>query len=203
MAESTETGLRWWMRYVIVPLLGGGGVLALIVAAALHSIDSKNSDQPQKPPAAIDPTRSSEPHKSLVPRPEATSPKAVAPKPAAPRAVVPRGAITFCIASPETVDSLAETLSMKGGREKRYTCTGKRIYITKPRRIIFVWDVENPRGTLSIECTGSNGAERFAVTEHGSKFYDVKHDAVCTLDELANGTDWNEISRVQIDWRLR
>jgi hypothetical protein len=31
MAE-TETGFRWWMRYVIVPMIGGGGVIAIIVA---------------------------------------------------------------------------------------------------------------------------------------------------------------------------
>jgi hypothetical protein len=31
MAE-TETGLKWWIRYVIVPVIGGGGAIAIVVA---------------------------------------------------------------------------------------------------------------------------------------------------------------------------
>jgi hypothetical protein len=29
---DTETGLKWWVRYVIVPLIAGGGLVAIIVA---------------------------------------------------------------------------------------------------------------------------------------------------------------------------
>ena len=29
---DTEHGIRWWIRYVIVPLIGGGGFIALMVA---------------------------------------------------------------------------------------------------------------------------------------------------------------------------
>jgi hypothetical protein len=29
---NEEKGYKWWLRYVIVPLIGGGGVIALIVA---------------------------------------------------------------------------------------------------------------------------------------------------------------------------
>jgi hypothetical protein len=32
MRDDTETGLKWWMRYVIVPIIGGGGIIAIIVA---------------------------------------------------------------------------------------------------------------------------------------------------------------------------
>jgi hypothetical protein len=31
MADN-ESGLKWWMRYVIVPIIGGGGVIAVVVA---------------------------------------------------------------------------------------------------------------------------------------------------------------------------
>lgn len=31
MGES-EQGLKWWLRYVIVPLIGGGGLVAIVVA---------------------------------------------------------------------------------------------------------------------------------------------------------------------------
>lgn len=27
-----ESGYKWWIRYVIVPLIGGGGIIAIIVA---------------------------------------------------------------------------------------------------------------------------------------------------------------------------
>ncbi len=30
--SEMEKGVKWWLRYVIVPLVGGGGVIALLVA---------------------------------------------------------------------------------------------------------------------------------------------------------------------------
>jgi hypothetical protein len=33
MTETAgESGLKWWLRYVIVPLLGGGGVVAILIS---------------------------------------------------------------------------------------------------------------------------------------------------------------------------
>jgi hypothetical protein len=32
-----ESGLKWWMRYVIVPLIGGGGLVAIFVSVREHS----------------------------------------------------------------------------------------------------------------------------------------------------------------------
>jgi hypothetical protein len=31
MSEQ-ETGFKWWIRYVIVPMIGGGGIIAIVVA---------------------------------------------------------------------------------------------------------------------------------------------------------------------------
>jgi hypothetical protein len=31
-AMADESGLKWWVRYVIVPIIGGGGVIAIVVA---------------------------------------------------------------------------------------------------------------------------------------------------------------------------
>lgn len=40
MAE-VETGFKWWMRYVIVPVIGGGGLYALIVSFREHPVVEK------------------------------------------------------------------------------------------------------------------------------------------------------------------
>jgi len=32
MNETAETGIKWWIRYVIVPLAGGAGVLGIVIA---------------------------------------------------------------------------------------------------------------------------------------------------------------------------
>lgn len=32
MANESEKGIRWWLRYVVVPLVGSGGIVAVIVA---------------------------------------------------------------------------------------------------------------------------------------------------------------------------
>jgi hypothetical protein len=31
-ADNNETGAKWWLRYVVVPIIGGGGIVAIIVA---------------------------------------------------------------------------------------------------------------------------------------------------------------------------
>jgi len=32
MPEGNENGIRWWLRWVIVPLCSGGGIIALLFA---------------------------------------------------------------------------------------------------------------------------------------------------------------------------
>lgn len=41
---ENETGAKWWFRYVIVPILGGGGVVAIIFSSLTHTTHS--SDDP-------------------------------------------------------------------------------------------------------------------------------------------------------------
>ena len=53
--SELEKGLKWWLRYVIVPMLAGGGVLATLVAFLLRpptqpSI-SKGVERAPAPPA--------------------------------------------------------------------------------------------------------------------------------------------------------
>lgn len=43
-----ETGLKWWIRFVIVPIIGGGGIIALIVAYG---------SRPPRPPVDGSPTK--------------------------------------------------------------------------------------------------------------------------------------------------
>jgi hypothetical protein len=49
MAEE-ESGYKWWIRYVAVPLLTGGGVIAVIVATYFHRPEP--TTQPATPPTA-------------------------------------------------------------------------------------------------------------------------------------------------------
>lgn len=35
--SNSETGYKWWLRYVVVPLIGGGGIIAVIVALISRS----------------------------------------------------------------------------------------------------------------------------------------------------------------------
>lgn len=45
---DTESGLKWWMRYVIVPLIGGSGVVAIIVALISAKKDSEPTNSPKQ-----------------------------------------------------------------------------------------------------------------------------------------------------------
>lgn len=44
MAELEE-GYRWWLRYVIVPLVGGGGVIALIIAVIGNGQETRKAEE--------------------------------------------------------------------------------------------------------------------------------------------------------------
>ena len=44
---NSDTGYKWWIRYVLVPLVGGGGVVALLVAAYINRPTPR---EPIKPP---------------------------------------------------------------------------------------------------------------------------------------------------------
>jgi hypothetical protein len=63
---SDETGLRWWIRYALVPLIGGGGLVAVLVAVINR----------QPPPVARQAVQNS-------------TPPAEKPKPAGPAGVSP------------------------------------------------------------------------------------------------------------------
>jgi len=45
-----ETGWKWWVRYVIVPLIGGGGLVAIIVASMSSDRHPSNPKFDQSPP---------------------------------------------------------------------------------------------------------------------------------------------------------
>lgn len=42
-----ESGLKWWMRYVIVPMIGGGGIIAIVVAV-IATYDKPKPPQPDR-----------------------------------------------------------------------------------------------------------------------------------------------------------
>ena len=50
---SEETGPRWWIRYVIIPLIGGGGLVGLLVT--LHSKSSPPPTDLNRTPASVTP----------------------------------------------------------------------------------------------------------------------------------------------------
>lgn len=55
---DTETGIRWWLRYIVVPLLGGGGVIALIVASIIQRNNPRSNRVSQNPSAQTEVTTS-------------------------------------------------------------------------------------------------------------------------------------------------
>jgi hypothetical protein len=48
MAEM-ETGIKYWLRYIIVPLIGGGGIIAIIVALIPTGDDLKKHSSSKEP----------------------------------------------------------------------------------------------------------------------------------------------------------
>ena len=39
---ADETGLKWWIRYVVVPLVGGGGIIGIILSQMGHLPNSSS-----------------------------------------------------------------------------------------------------------------------------------------------------------------
>lgn len=40
MADEKETGWKWWLRYIVVPLIGSGGVIAIVVAIIMRPVNN-------------------------------------------------------------------------------------------------------------------------------------------------------------------
>jgi hypothetical protein len=59
---DVETGLRWWLRYIVVPLVGGGGILTY-----LFTQHSERQEQDRSAPAPL--TASIETAASVTPAP--------------------------------------------------------------------------------------------------------------------------------------
>jgi hypothetical protein len=57
--EGTERGLKWWLRYVVVPLVGGGGVIAIFVAL-LERRPAHSPDAQARAAPTVDCTRASQ-----------------------------------------------------------------------------------------------------------------------------------------------
>src|SRR5205085_2080970 len=55
-SDPKETGIKWWLRYVVVPLIGGGGVIAIIVALIPQQL--KTNDTSATPVIVAKPTQS-------------------------------------------------------------------------------------------------------------------------------------------------
>jgi hypothetical protein len=53
---ETESGYKWWIRYVLIPLIGGGGLVALVVALISKTGTQglqQGEQEPPKPPAVV------------------------------------------------------------------------------------------------------------------------------------------------------
>jgi hypothetical protein len=58
MSEAVETGIRWWLRYVVVPIIGGGGIVAIVVALIQKPREPAHPAQETSVSAASVPTSS-------------------------------------------------------------------------------------------------------------------------------------------------
>lgn len=47
MPESDDNGLKWWVRYVIVPLIGGGGLVSFFLATRDHQPSPATAPAPE------------------------------------------------------------------------------------------------------------------------------------------------------------
>lgn len=69
MSEAPESGIKWWMRYVVVPLIGGGGLIAILVANMEHPRRASESTQTvqsaTKPPAITNNQQPINPHRVI------------------------------------------------------------------------------------------------------------------------------------------
>jgi hypothetical protein len=70
--DEKEAGLRWWLRYIVVPLIGGGGAIAIVVAvldykartndpAATHPAATTSQSKPDTPSKSTDTSIQSSP----------------------------------------------------------------------------------------------------------------------------------------------
>jgi hypothetical protein len=85
MPDENESGFKWWARYVIVPLVGGGGIITLVIALMNRpSVTPTTSSPGNNPNPTSTANLENRPKKPAVPGATETSPSAapVVPTPA-------------------------------------------------------------------------------------------------------------------------
>ncbi len=84
MAEH-ESGWRWWLRYIVMPLVGSGGVIAIVVALVSRPMVRVRTETKPNPPAV-----SGDLPSKLTPPGSHTSPPLAASSPQSPLKPAPR-----------------------------------------------------------------------------------------------------------------
>jgi len=143
MADE-EKGLKWWLRYVIVPLIGGGGIIAIVV-----SVLGRKAQIPTTPVPVYQ--QQSEKLTTASPTSAASNDK---PKQDASTANAPDDAesVDFYYMLPG-IDS-----HFKGG------------LLDLGQHITLVWTISNPKGQLYLITRNAEGqTSREAIEPDGSK----------------------------------
>ena len=203
MAEASETGIKWWMRYVIVPIIGGGGIVAILIAI----IDRPRAPVMSQPTAITKPAPDnvpiSAPSKPDSPKPvEDGSSKQVASVKKRTRPSENPAILVVWEANWHYVPS-----SNIGGRPTSTFKLGDQSLGTHPTTDIHyayvVWNVENPQNKLSLICTEGIGAldesdARIVVPPTGKHLVWTKLYNVCSIEEMTKNSTWKELARVRI-----
>jgi len=203
MGEATETGIRWWMRYVIVPVIGGGGIIAIVVAFIGRPQNVTQNPAPQM--QAVTPQ---------APINEATKPKNVdedlgksteLPKKARldPKPELAKLSVYKALYDGTTMPLNDEDLSKKYSMSNESLGTRPTLDFTLSGSYL-VWSVENPRNGLRITC--SDGllddnyirTKRLSVPPTGSRLVFTDRFNSCALEEKTGTDIWKELARVII-----
>src|SRR5580704_9577056 len=160
--EKQETRLQWWMRYVVVPLVGGGGAIALVAAYI--------GRPPVSPAPAQQPTVNTSPQVSVkpdVPQQEVTRTnenKSSSSTP--PLSTDKKGSDNSDSRESATLEIFDAIPTSDPNTVTRGKSLGKHPTVKRSTFYFLGWSVTNPQEEIFLSC--SNGFENPHSLEENS-----------------------------------
>lgn len=176
MVDDKETGFRWWLRYVIVPLIGSGGIIAIVVAVINRPAPMPREQVKERNSPTQNPAQTPSPQPTAIAAPAVVS------------------------GSPDNkqTDPRSEIGTQKLPDFYLKTRDGKVITnrgsVRDGSRATAYWDIKNPKGTLYYGCAAtryfvpreSDAVEAKSWARSAMDCYSVHCTLYCSLLDVKN-----------------
>lgn len=195
-----ETGPKWWLRYVVVPIFGGAGIIGIIIAFILKpATPPLPSTAPSVVAKPVTPSEGSQAYPASQPVPSATEKIKSDSTPRQPQKTDPG---TDIGANDEYPTGL--TVEVGG----RLYGSGTTIQVNKGEVVTARWNIKEKAGTLYLAQSTPDLVDDFSpkkpINKVGMAHFQINESqTIWVADETKLGTGFSDASKGDIEIVVR